>query len=176
MQTGQTIPGYLLPLEGEAATATAVRGGLRGLATVPMLAGFHFTFLFPAGREGTVFEFGAQMRAAVKQAKADVVRAGRSGYASPNSTYQHSQASLTRRDLSSKPAFQEILHQARAKRRQDALRVELHAHNRIFRVLQRHDLTLISECGHFQALWHRLFFHDQTVVACRLERAWQPRK
>jgi hypothetical protein len=96
VQTGQTIPGYLLPLEGEAATATAVRGGLRGLATVPMLAGFHFTFLFPAGREGTIFEFGAQMRAAVKQAKAEVVSAGRAAYGSPGGAYRTGQASLAR--------------------------------------------------------------------------------
>ena len=105
VQTGQTIPGYLLPLEGEAATATAVRGGLRGLASVPMLAGFHFTFLFPAGREGTIFEFGAQLRAAVKQAKADVASAGRGGYSNPNGAYRSGQANLAR--------AQTVLHKAK---------------------------------------------------------------
>jgi hypothetical protein len=88
VQQGASIPQYLLPLQSESDTAAAVRGGLRGLSTVPVLAGMHFTFIFPTGLQGpegvkiTVFNYGAELRRQLQEAAADVRRADRGGYSS----------------------------------------------------------------------------------------------
>ncbi len=92
VQQGATIPQYLLPLQSESDTAAALRGGLRGLATVPVLAGMHFTFIFPTGLEGpegvkiTVFNYGAELRRQLKVAEAQLKSADRGGYSSASSS------------------------------------------------------------------------------------------
>lgn len=80
VQAGSTIPAVLFPLEAPDATASAIRGGLRGVATVPFLAGLHFTFIYPAGSEGTLLEWATQLHKAVADAQKMIERGANRGY------------------------------------------------------------------------------------------------
>ncbi|MBK8048893.1 MAG: hypothetical protein IPK16_18285 [Anaerolineales bacterium] len=82
VQMGIVVPPTLLPLPTQTETADVVRGGLRGLATVPVLAGMHFTFLFPPGHAGSVLTWGAEIRKAVKLAETALTNATKRNYAS----------------------------------------------------------------------------------------------
>ena len=102
VQAGATIPLYLFPLEAESATRNAIRGGLRGVATVPVLAGLHFTFIYPQGAEGSLLTWAAQIHKAVEDAAKSLQDAGRRGYNTTAATgriYQQNVVSNAKRDL-----------------------------------------------------------------------------
>jgi hypothetical protein len=62
VQSGTQIPSYLFSLPSESDTAAGIRRGLRGLATVPMLAGLHITFLYAGAPVKNPFTYLAKLR------------------------------------------------------------------------------------------------------------------